>query len=115
MQKRPSDTSKEKDATPEIQEIADKLKSQVESRLNRTFSTFKAVKFTQQVIAEMQYLIKIKVGDNEYVHIHAIRAPKESAGVVLEDAKGDRTEDDALYMNKVTSPKGARPIDLTAV
>ena len=106
MEQRPGGHSAEKEATSEIQGITDQLKSQVESKANKSFSTFQAVKYTSQVIAGMQYIIKIKVGDNEYIHVHAIRAPKEGAEPVLKDLELDKSESDKLFIDKVTDPAG---------
>lgn len=71
-------------ATAETQEIADKVKSQLEEKENQKFAVFKAVSFRQQVVAGINFFIKVDVGDNKFVHLKVFKAlPHENKPLTL--------------------------------
>ncbi|XP_027131506.1 stefin-C-like, partial [Larimichthys crocea] len=51
--------SETKDATEEIQSICDEVKCQVEEKTNKKHGIYKAVKYRSQLVAGMNYLIKV--------------------------------------------------------
>ncbi|XP_065906893.1 cystatin-B-like [Dysidea avara] len=59
----------EQPATAEIQELADKVRPQVEGQLGRSPSLYKAISYSTQVVAGMNYFIKIQIGDDEHINI----------------------------------------------
>ena len=65
--------SEEKEATEEVKKMAEELKEKVEEKKNTKYTTFEAVKFTTQVVNGIIYRIKIKVGEDEYLHVKAIK------------------------------------------
>ena len=65
--------TEEKDADEDVKKLAEELKKQVEENRNTTFTTFEAVKFTTQVVNGIIYRIKIKVGEDEYLHVKALK------------------------------------------
>ena len=69
-----------KDATDEIKQMVLDLKKNVEEKANKTFSTFEAVKYTTQVVAGVMYQIKVKVNDNEYIHIRVLKNLSSNGG-----------------------------------
>ncbi|XP_005386564.1 PREDICTED: cystatin-A [Chinchilla lanigera] len=69
----PGGLSEAKPATPEIQEIADKVKSQLEEKTNESYQEFVAVEYKSQVVAGVNYFIKVRVGDHGYVHIKVFK------------------------------------------
>ncbi|CAM2097299.1 unnamed protein product [Caretta caretta] len=54
----PGGLTETKLATPEIQEIADQVKPQLEERENKTYPVFVAIKYKTQVVAGTNYFIK---------------------------------------------------------
>ena len=76
--------------------LALEMKPQVEKALGETYSTFEAVKYVTQVVAGTNYKIKVKVGDDKYVHIEVFvplpcnkapnRLTSQVAGKTLADA-----------------------------
>ena len=56
-------------ADDEVKAIATEMKQKVEQALGKTYTQFEAVSFTTQVVAGVNYKIKVKVGDEDYVHI----------------------------------------------
>ena len=76
--------TEEKDADEEVKKLAEDLKKQVEENRNRTFTTFEAVKFTTQVVNGVMYKIKVKVGDDQCIHLRALKnLPNKGGNVVL--------------------------------
>ena len=61
--------NEELDADDEVKALALEMKPKVEEALGATFGTFEAVKYVTQVVAGTNYKIKVKVGDEQYVHI----------------------------------------------
>ena len=76
--------TEEKDADENVKKLAEDLKKQVEENRNTTFTTFEAVKFTTQVVNGVMYKIKVKVGDDQYIHLRALKnLPHKRGNVVL--------------------------------
>ena len=76
--------TEEKDADEDVKKLAEGLKKQVEENRNTTFTTFEAVKFTTQVVNGVMYKIKVKVGDDQYIHLRALKnLPHKGGNVVL--------------------------------
>ena len=83
------------DANEEIKQIATGLKEEVEKQTKKTFKIFEAVKFTTQVVNGIMYRIKVKIGDNEYIHLRAIKnLPAKGGNVVFKNVdEGFKLED----------------------
>ena len=76
--------SEEKEANDEVKKMVEELKASVEEKKNTKYTTFEAVKFTTQVVNGVMYRIKVKVGENEYIHIKALKnLPAKGGKVVL--------------------------------
>ena len=76
--------SEEKEANDEVKKMVEKLKASVEEKKNTKYTTFEAVKFTTQVVNGVMYRIKVKVGENEYIHIKVLKnLPAQGGKVVL--------------------------------
>jgi hypothetical protein len=57
-----------RDATGDEQAILDHVKGEVEEKLQTKLSTFKALKYTTQVVAGTNYIIKAKC-DDQIAHV----------------------------------------------
>ena len=56
----------------------------LKQKKNTKYTTFEAVKFTTQVVNGVIYRIKVKVGEDEYIHLKAIKnLPAQGGKVVL--------------------------------
>ena len=76
--------SEEKEANDEVKKMTEELKASVEEKKNTKYTTFEAVKFTTQVVNGVMYRIKVKVGQDEYIHIKALKnLPAKGGKVVL--------------------------------
>ena len=76
--------TEERDADDEVKKMVTELKAKVEEKRNATFSTFEAVKFNTQVVNGIIYRIKVKVGDDEYIHLRVLKnLPAKGGNLVL--------------------------------
>ncbi|XP_036301597.1 cystatin-B [Pipistrellus kuhlii] len=90
-------TSDTKPATDEIQAIADQVKSQLEEKVNKKYPTFKATEYKSQVVAGINYFIKVQVEDDDFVHIRVYRAlPHENKALALSNYQTNKTKQDEL-------------------
>ncbi|XP_057553294.1 cystatin-A isoform X4 [Hippopotamus amphibius kiboko] len=93
----PGGLTEEKDATPEVQEIANKVKPQLEEKTNETYNEFEAVKYKTQVVAGLNYYIKIRVGHNHYIHIKVFKSlPQENESLTLSGYQTGKSKQDEL-------------------
>ena len=85
------------DADAEVKNIAKQVKQQTEQKLGKTFTEFEAVKYKTQVVAGTNYLIKVKVGSDQYVHIKVWKKlPCNGGELSLSEAQDGKTLADAL-------------------
>ena len=84
-------------ADDDIKKIAKDMKEAAEKALGETYTEFEAVTFTRQVVNGTNYKIKVKVGEEKYVHIkvHVPLPHTNSPNELLEQAK-DKTLADPL-------------------
>ena len=86
-----------KDADDKVKAMALELKAQTEQKLGATYTEFEAVKYKTQVVAGTNYLIKVKVGPEQYVHIKVWeKLPCYGGAKELTQAEGGKTLGDAL-------------------
>ena len=77
--------------------IATEMKPKVEQALGTTFSQFEAVSFTTQVVAGTNYKIKVKVGNEKYVHIKVfVPLPCNGTEKKLRSQEANKTLNDKL-------------------
>ena len=85
------------DANDEVKAMALEVKAQTEQQFGATYPEFEAVKYKTQVVAGTNYLIKVKVGPEEYVHIKVWKKlPCYGGARELTEAEGGKTLADAL-------------------
>ncbi|XP_078265200.1 cystatin-A-like [Rhinoraja longicauda] len=63
-----------KKVTPEIQQIAESVKSDIEKQLNKTFVTYVVVAYRSQVVAGTNHFFKIHTDSDEYIHVKVFAA-----------------------------------------
>uniref|UniRef100_A0A8D1HAR6 Cystatin domain-containing protein n=1 Tax=Sus scrofa TaxID=9823 RepID=A0A8D1HAR6_PIG len=74
-----------------------KVKSQLEEKTNKTYEKFEAVEYKSQVVAGINYYIKVHVGGNSYVHIKVFKSlPYQNKPLELSGYQVDKTKDDEL-------------------
>ncbi|KAM6439750.1 cystatin-A-like [Rhynochetos jubatus] len=93
----PGGLSDTKAATPEIQLIADEVRPQFEGRANCMCGIFKAMEYKTQVVAGINYFIKVQVSDTEYVHLRVfVNLPSANERPSLVSFQTGKTRDDPL-------------------
>ena len=86
-----------KDADDEVKAIAKEVQKQTEDKLGAKFTEFEAVKYKTQVVSGTNYMIKVKVGPEQYVHIKVWRKlPCHGGAKELTEATGGKTLADPL-------------------
>ena len=86
-----------READDEVKAMAKELKAQTEAKLGATYSEFEAVSYKTQVVAGTNYLIKVKVGPEQYVHIKVWKKlPCNGGAKELSEATGGKTLADPL-------------------
>ena len=89
--------TQDKDADDEVKALAKEMKAATEAKLGATYSEFEAVKFKTQVVNGTNYLIKVKVGPEQYVHIKVYKKlPCYGGAKELSEADGGKTLGDPL-------------------
>ncbi|XP_054893779.1 cystatin-A1-like [Poeciliopsis prolifica] len=69
-----------------------------EGATNRKFNEFTAVEYRSQVVAGINYVIKVKVGENDYVHLQIFQSPLlgNTIETKFEGAQAGYKQDDPL-------------------
>ncbi|XP_062415342.1 cystatin-A-like [Pungitius pungitius] len=97
MGQKPGGWSETKDATEDIQEICDQVKNRVEERTDKMYQEFKAVLYREQLVAGENFLIKVKVGKEDYLHLSVFRAlPCDGGRIVLKGVQQHKRWEDPL-------------------
>ncbi|XP_029142945.1 leukocyte cysteine proteinase inhibitor 1-like, partial [Protobothrops mucrosquamatus] len=76
------------------------VKPKLEAATNRTFAKYEAILYRQQVMAGMNYFVKMQCGDKEkdYIHLRIFEAlPVHGGQVKLSSFQVDKTKDDPIF------------------
>ncbi|XP_067849095.1 cystatin-B-like [Heptranchias perlo] len=86
-----------KSPTPELQQIADSMKSKIEEHTNKTFVVFVVKAFKTQLVSGTNYFIKIHIGGDDYLHAKVFEdLPCRGAQRQLSDVKANKAQHDEL-------------------
>ena len=84
-------------ANDDIRSLTIQVKPEVESKLGKTYNSFESVSFTSQIVAGTCYKVKVKVGDNEYIHVKFAKTlPCYGGQIKFIEAQDGKTLADAL-------------------
>ncbi|XP_035859404.1 cystatin-A1-like isoform X1 [Sander lucioperca] len=84
-------------ANKETQEICHQVKTHVEKKTGVNYVEYKAVESRFQVVAGINYLIKVHVGGDDYIHLIIFRGlPCYGGKVSLTKVKDHQTKDSPL-------------------
>ncbi|KAL5457233.1 hypothetical protein EMCRGX_G034478 [Ephydatia muelleri] len=62
-----------RDATPDVQAVADAIKTELESKTETVFDEYVAEQYATQVVAGLNYFIKVRVGYTNYPHVRVYK------------------------------------------
>eukprot|EP00092_Neocalanus_flemingeri_P102904 GFUD01131637.1.p1 GENE.GFUD01131637.1~~GFUD01131637.1.p1 ORF type:complete len:104 (+),score=33.95 GFUD01131637.1:68-379(+) len=65
----PGGTGDEKEATPEVQALVEQVKDDLVAALVQSPATLQATHFKTQVVAGMNYFVRVHLGDDKHVHL----------------------------------------------
>ncbi|XP_061494103.1 cystatin-B-like [Rhineura floridana] len=90
-------TTEAQAATAETQQIVQEVKPQVEEKEGRSFEVFNAVEFKTQIVAGINYFIKVHVGNDEFLHIRVFKSlPHENKPLALNSYQSQKGKHDEL-------------------
>ncbi|XP_006884298.1 PREDICTED: cystatin-A [Elephantulus edwardii] len=95
----PGGLTEAKPATREIQEMVEQVKPQLEEQTNETYEEFEAEEYKTQVVAGVNYFVKIRVGDNTYIHVKIFKSlpgQDRSQSLTLTGFQTGKSRDDEL-------------------
>ncbi|XP_062033074.1 cystatin-A [Lepus europaeus] len=93
----PGGLTEAKPATPEIQEMVNKFKTQLEKETNESYEEFEAVEYKTQVVAGINYYVKVRVGEDRYIHMKIFKPlPGQNQDLVLSAYQIDKSKNDEL-------------------
>ncbi|KAL0484130.1 cystatin-A [Acrasis kona] len=87
-------TTEAKPANKKVQVIADSVKGEVEALTNDVYDVYEAVSYATQVVAGVNYFIKVKVGKDEAVHLKVYQG--FTGGNTLSSVEVDKSLDDDI-------------------
>lgn len=91
----PGGLTEAKEATPELQGIADAFKTQLEEITGKNYTIFKALKYKTQVVAGVNYYISVQAGTNNVVFLKIFKALPPSQQLSLSGYQtGKKAEDE---------------------
>ncbi|XP_031220545.1 stefin-3-like [Mastomys coucha] len=88
--------SEARPVTPEIQEVADKVRAQIEEETNEKYDKFKAVEYKSQTVAGQNLFIKVDVGRGCFLHIKVFRGFSGKEDLELLGYETNKTKNDEL-------------------
>ncbi|XP_039663555.1 cystatin-B-like isoform X1 [Perca fluviatilis] len=81
------------DATKETQDLCHQVKTDVEEETGKKYVEFKAVKYRSQPVSGTNFLIKVHVGGEDYIHLIIFRDLLNKGGKVsLTNVKSHQTK-----------------------
>ncbi|XP_052014561.1 cystatin-A-like [Apodemus sylvaticus] len=92
----PGGLTKARPATEKIQEIADKVRPQLEKEINERYEKFEAVEYKTQVVAGVNFFIKVNVGNGSFTHIKVFQGLGGEDDLELTGYQTNKTEEDEL-------------------
>ncbi|XP_003389362.1 PREDICTED: cystatin-B-like [Amphimedon queenslandica] len=84
----------ERPADAAIQELADKVKVSVEEKSGRKFTEYRAITYCTQLVAGMNYFIKVCVGTDDYIMLRIYQNLDEE--VSLTSYQLDKKDNDPI-------------------
>jgi len=81
----------------EARKIALQVRSSAQQNLGRSFDTYVPISYKTQVVAGVNYFIKIKVGPSDYIHVRIFQSlPYDGSRIELVAVQDGHTESDDI-------------------
>uniref|UniRef100_A0A0B6ZKN4 Cystatin domain-containing protein n=1 Tax=Arion vulgaris TaxID=1028688 RepID=A0A0B6ZKN4_9EUPU len=86
-----------KDATDEIQDLVEKVRSQLEAKVGKSFPKYKAISYISQIVAGTNFFVKIQTDENEYTHVRIFRSlPTPDSEFTVHSHQTGKSKEDAV-------------------
>ncbi|EGG22715.1 cystatin A3 [Cavenderia fasciculata] len=82
-------------ANKDIMTMVLKVKTHVETKLGQQYHCFRAISFRQQLVNGINYFVKVKVGEGEYVHLRIYQDFKKTI-TRLDAVQAHKSEDSTI-------------------
>ncbi|KAL5011070.1 hypothetical protein ScPMuIL_013375 [Solemya velum] len=92
----PGGLTGEKPANSDVQQITDGVRSEVEAKVGRKFEEYEAVRFRTQVVAGVNYFVKMRVATTDYIHTRIYVPLPGQGGSTLTSVQTGKTEQDPI-------------------
>ncbi|XP_042370996.1 cystatin-A-like [Plectropomus leopardus] len=95
------------DANERTQELCDKVKEEVQRQTRGDNTEYKAVKYRQLrgILGAEHFLIKVQVGDTNYIHLYVVKIVGPNASPTLEGVQQNKTRDDTIEPIPASPPQ----------
>ncbi|XP_003746344.1 stefin-C [Galendromus occidentalis] len=70
-----------KEVSDDVRDLTEKVRAEAEEKAGKKFEVFEPVKYKTQVVAGTNYFIKVKVGEDDYIHVRAHRSLKNEVSL----------------------------------
>ncbi|XP_070568093.1 cystatin-A-like isoform X1 [Ptychodera flava] len=86
-------------ATEEVQELLNKIQSEVEESVGLEFDVYVAKLYITQVVNRINYFVKVYIGNDEYIHVKFHKGFQMTDSMVTLIAVQDnkRKDDELIY------------------
>uniref|UniRef100_A0A2C9KTU7 Cystatin domain-containing protein n=1 Tax=Biomphalaria glabrata TaxID=6526 RepID=A0A2C9KTU7_BIOGL len=93
----PGGLSELKDADEEVRNLIKQVRDDLESRVGTTFTIYEAVSFKTQVVAGLNFFIKIQIEVDIYIHVRIFRPlPYEQTGPEVVSFQLNKSKNDEI-------------------
>lgn len=92
----PGSWSDTQPANSDTQTLIDQVKSEVAKKENYPLAPYKAISFKSQVVAGMNFIVKVQVNTDKYIHLKIFQPLPESGQPILENIQNGQTVDDDI-------------------
>ncbi|XP_015423598.1 PREDICTED: uncharacterized protein CYSTATIN-B isoform X2 [Myotis davidii] len=76
--------------------LARQVKPQLEEKESKNYPIFKATKYRSQVVAGINYFIKVQVADDDYVHLRVFQGLPPESQIILSKYLTHKTKEDPI-------------------
>ncbi|KAK0064893.1 cystatin-A [Biomphalaria pfeifferi] len=93
----PGGLSELKDADDEVRNLINQVRHDLESKVGTTFTIYEAVSFKIQVVAGLNFFIKIQIEVDLYIHVRIFRPlPHTETGPEVVSFQLNKSKDDEI-------------------
>ncbi|KAM4702407.1 cystatin-A-like [Discoglossus pictus] len=86
-----------KPATPEVQEICDKVKEEFFQKSGKNCTVYEAIEYKTQCVAGTNFFVKVRLGGQEFAHLRIFKClPHAGETLTLSSYQVDKAKKDDI-------------------